>query len=224
MGVVILKPRRDQRTHPRERFPHNDISRHSTTDRTPTGPAPDSSPSRDAPRDAPPGRPPGTPPGTTRCPVCRRCYTPVGRQLYYSTAPAARPRSAAGTSNPDRRSPSRPPCPAGRSPSTNAPTAATGTLGEQRCESCGTFARRVGIGGACPNCDGPVARFPPARPDGGHHRQEITSPSGHRKSQARLALCTVPVARTAPTGDPQTPGGGPGGRVSLHPRQFRVTT
>jgi predicted RNA-binding Zn-ribbon protein involved in translation (DUF1610 family) len=30
-------------------------------------------------------------------------------------------------------------------------------LGEQRCEGCGTFARRVGIGGACPNCDGPVA-------------------------------------------------------------------
>ena len=30
-------------------------------------------------------------------------------------------------------------------------------IGEQRCESCNTFARRVGIGGACPNCDGPVA-------------------------------------------------------------------
>jgi len=26
-----------------------------------------------------------------------------------------------------------------------------------RCESRGTFARRAGIGGACPNCDGPVA-------------------------------------------------------------------
>lgn len=29
-------------------------------------------------------------------------------------------------------------------------------LGEQRCE-CGTFARRVGIGGCCPECDAPVA-------------------------------------------------------------------
>jgi len=43
------------------------------TDRTPTGPAPDPSPSRDD-------------PGTTRCPVCLQCYTPVGRQLYCSTA------------------------------------------------------------------------------------------------------------------------------------------
>src|SRR5664279_1149302 len=44
----------------------------TVTERTPTG-APDRSPSRDD-------------PGTTRCPVCRRCYTPVGRQLYCSTA------------------------------------------------------------------------------------------------------------------------------------------
>ena len=38
-----------------------------------------------------------------------------------------------------------------------APDCGDRYLGEQRCESCGTFARRVGIGGACPNCDGPVA-------------------------------------------------------------------
>ena len=114
------------------------------TDRTPTGPAPDPSPSRDD-------------PGTTRCPVCRRCYTPVGRQLYCSTAcrktafrrrhqqlgpavtvPAARPRRG------DHRLRMCPDC-------------GDRYLGEQRCESCGTFARRVGIGGACPNCEGPVA-------------------------------------------------------------------
>jgi len=39
------------------------------TERTPTW-APERSPSRDD-------------PGTTRCPVCRRCYTPVGRQLQH---------------------------------------------------------------------------------------------------------------------------------------------
>ena len=27
---------------------------------------------------------------------------------------------------------------------------------EQRCEDCGTFMRRVGIGGHCPACDEPV--------------------------------------------------------------------
>ena len=30
-------------------------------------------------------------------------------------------------------------------------------LGEQRCDTCRTFTRRVGIGGPCPNCDEPVA-------------------------------------------------------------------
>ena len=29
--------------------------------------------------------------------------------------------------------------------------------GEQRCQQCGSFARRVGIGGPCPHCDQPVA-------------------------------------------------------------------
>lgn len=30
-------------------------------------------------------------------------------------------------------------------------------LGEQRCEDCGRFARRVGAGGHCPHCDELVA-------------------------------------------------------------------
>lgn len=30
-------------------------------------------------------------------------------------------------------------------------------LGEQRCEDCNVFARRVGPGGSCPHCDEPVA-------------------------------------------------------------------
>ena len=30
-------------------------------------------------------------------------------------------------------------------------------LGEQRCDTCHTFARRIGIGGPCPNCDQPLA-------------------------------------------------------------------
>jgi len=29
--------------------------------------------------------------------------------------------------------------------------------GEQRCDQCGSFARRIGIGGPCPHCDQPVA-------------------------------------------------------------------
>ena len=30
-------------------------------------------------------------------------------------------------------------------------------LGEQRCDECGTFMRRIGFGGSCPHCDEPVA-------------------------------------------------------------------
>jgi rubrerythrin len=29
-------------------------------------------------------------------------------------------------------------------------------IGEQRCEICGTFMRKVGPGGQCPHCDEPV--------------------------------------------------------------------
>jgi hypothetical protein len=214
MGVVILKPRRDQRTHPRERFPHNDIGQ----TQSPTG-------HRPARHRTHPRR--GTTPGRRAARSAGGATPPVGRQLYCSTAcrktafrrrhqqpgptvtvPAARPRPR------DHRLRMAPDC-------------GDRYLGEQRCESCGTFARRVGIGGACPNCDWPVADFRPARPGGGHHRQEITSaPVGHRKSQARLAFCTVPVGgphRALPGGDPQTPAGGPDWRFRYTPAQFRVT-
>ncbi len=36
-------------------------------------------------------------------------------------------------------------------------TCGTRALGQQRCDECGGFARRVGLGGLCPQCDEPVA-------------------------------------------------------------------
>lgn len=94
--------------------------------------------------------------GTTPCPVCRHVFTPIGRQAYCSTAcrktafrrrhqqlgpavtvPTARPRREITVYE--------------------CPDCGERQLGEQRCEDCGTFTRRVGIGGPCPNCDGPVA-------------------------------------------------------------------
>ena len=117
----------------------------TATDRTPTDPAPDPSPSRDD-------------PGTTRCPVCRRCYTPVGRQLYCSTAcrktafppppPATRP----------GRSPSRPTGPGRAITVYECPDCGDRYLGEQRLREL-RHLRPPGRhgGGACPNCDGPVA-------------------------------------------------------------------
>jgi hypothetical protein len=33
----------------------------------------------------------------------------------------------------------------------------TRALGQQRCDTCGAFSTRVGLGGLCPHCDEPVA-------------------------------------------------------------------
>lgn len=37
------------------------------------------------------------------------------------------------------------------------PACGTRQLGEQRCDDCGVFSRRIGPGGPCPHCDEPVA-------------------------------------------------------------------
>jgi hypothetical protein len=37
------------------------------------------------------------------------------------------------------------------------PTCETRYLGDQRCEECGVFCRRLGPGGPCPHCDETVA-------------------------------------------------------------------
>ena len=94
--------------------------------------------------------------GTTPCPVCGRFFTPVGRQAYCSTAcrkTAFRRRHQQGgtvitvpTARP-RREVTIYEC----------PDCGERLLGEQLCESCRTFTRRVGVGGPCPHCDQPVA-------------------------------------------------------------------
>lgn len=33
----------------------------------------------------------------------------------------------------------------------------TRSVDNQRCEDCGSFMRRIGLGGSCPHCDGAVA-------------------------------------------------------------------
>ena len=33
----------------------------------------------------------------------------------------------------------------------------TRAVGQQRCNECGTFMRKIGLGGPCPHCDEPVA-------------------------------------------------------------------
>lgn len=93
---------------------------------------------------------------TITCPVCRHRFTPGGRRRFCSDAC----RAAAYRR---RRDAHQPPAvvPAGRPrrPITVYECGECGAraLGQQRCDDCGTFMRRIGIGGICPACDDPIA-------------------------------------------------------------------
>ena len=90
--------------------------------------------------------------GTTTCPVCRRVFTPTGRQAYCSTAcrkTAFRRRHqqpGSAVTIPGR------PAPPGIHRLRMGPGCGERQLGEQRCETCRTFTRRIGVGGPCPHC------------------------------------------------------------------------
>jgi len=104
----------------------------------------------------PSGIPSRDDPGTMTCPVCQRLFTPTGRQAYCSSAcrktafrrrhQQAGPAVTVPTARPRREITVY-----------ECPDCDQRLLGEQRCPDCGTFARRVGVGGACPNCAEPVA-------------------------------------------------------------------
>ena len=93
---------------------------------------------------------------TTTCPVCARPFAAVGRQRYCSGACRA-------TAYRRRRDTTTvmPAVPAARPkrPITvyECDTCDSRALGEQRCDDCNTWMRRVGIGGCCPACDEPIA-------------------------------------------------------------------
>ncbi len=93
---------------------------------------------------------------TMTCPICRAQFTATGRQTYCGspcrktafrrrhqqpltaiTIPAARPRRDVTVYE--------------------CPNCEERLLGQQRCQTCSVFTRRVGIGGPCPHCDQPVA-------------------------------------------------------------------
>jgi len=88
--------------------------------------------------------------------ACGRRFLPHGRQTYCSDA--CRQRSFR------RRQPPLDEIRFGltvRLPRTSivyqCPECEARLLGQQRCDDCGVFARRLGPGAACPHCDEPVA-------------------------------------------------------------------
>ncbi len=94
---------------------------------------------------------------TLPCPVCGSAFVATGRRRYCSDTC----RRAAWA-----RSHQPPPAPVVVSAPVGSRRAHTvyecdgcgqRALGEQRCEDCGTFMRRLGYGGRCPRCDEAVA-------------------------------------------------------------------
>ena len=95
-------------------------------------------------------------PVTIPCPICGTDFVAAGKRLYCSGACSAaayrrRKRAATGPIAIPRARTSK--------PVTVYECDACGAraVGEQRCDSCGIFMRRVGLGGACPHCDEAVA-------------------------------------------------------------------
>lgn len=93
---------------------------------------------------------------TMPCPVCQRPFIAIGRQKYCGDpcrAAAYRRRRDAHTA-PVVIPKIRP-----RRPITVYECDSCGerALGSQRCETCSTFMRRIGVGGSCPACDAAVA-------------------------------------------------------------------
>ena len=93
---------------------------------------------------------------TAACPACGQPFTRAGRRRWCSAAC----RQAGWR----RRHPA-PPAPAEPIPARSArshtvcqcPGCEQRYLGQQRCDACGTFCRRLGPGSPCPHCDEPVA-------------------------------------------------------------------
>lgn len=101
--------------------------------------------------------PSGNDPVTIPCPVCASPFIPVGKRRYCRdacrvTAHRRRHQAEAGVAIAVVGQSSR-------RPVTVYECNGCGTrmLGRQRCDDCGTFMARVGIGGLCPCCDEPVA-------------------------------------------------------------------
>ncbi len=93
---------------------------------------------------------------TMTCPVCQTYFTPVGRQTYCST-PCRKTAFRRRHQNPSAAITI--PAALHRRDYTiyECPDCGERLHGEQRCQPCGSFARRIGIGGLCPHCDQPVA-------------------------------------------------------------------
>ena len=90
------------------------------------------------------------------CPVCQHRFIPAGRRRFCSDA--CRKTAWRRRTQPPPTTVVVPPVRPRRPITVYAcPSCETRYLGEQRCQDCGVFCHRVGLGGTCPHCDEPVA-------------------------------------------------------------------
>lgn len=108
--------------------------------------------------------PSGYDPPPIPCPVCGTPFAPTGKKQYCTTACRV-----AAHRRRKRAAPMRVTVPADRPrrPITvyECPTCETRALGVQRCEDCGAFMAKIGVGGHCPHCFEPVALADLVGPD-----------------------------------------------------------
>jgi predicted RNA-binding Zn-ribbon protein involved in translation (DUF1610 family) len=105
---------------------------------------------------APPPNPSRDDPATMVCPTCQTHFTPTGRQRYCGT-PCRKTAFRRRHQNPPITVAVPTAQPRRQNTIYECPNCGERLLGEQRCQQCATFTRRVGIGGPCPHCDGAVA-------------------------------------------------------------------
>ena len=93
---------------------------------------------------------------TITCPVCQRGFARQGKRQWCS--PACKTEAWRRRHQADRPLVAVPPA-RPRRPITVYECDGCGTraVGRQRCEDCGTFMRKLGLGGPCPHCDEPVS-------------------------------------------------------------------
>ena len=87
---------------------------------------------------------------TTTCRLCGSPFTPMGSQRWCSSLCRQRAWRR-------RREAPVPPVPAKTTTVYECDGCATRYLGQQRCDDCNTWCRRLGPGALCPCCDEPIA-------------------------------------------------------------------
>lgn len=94
---------------------------------------------------------------TIPCPVCATAFVPVGKRRYCKDACRVAAHRRRHRAEAVAVTVPAPPAPRRAVTVYECDGCGARMLGTQRCDDCGSFMRRVGVGGLCPCCDEPVS-------------------------------------------------------------------